>query len=152
VRLERTVAEVSEGNPNVVTRIEGSATVIGEPGALARSLENLLENAAVHGPPGGRVEISMKVVGRRVEITVRDEGTGFPPGTEEVAFERFWRAKAAAGRSGSGIGLAIVRATAERHGGEVRASGSTVTITLPIVAAIAEADSSAEPVRSDTGL
>jgi signal transduction histidine kinase len=152
VRLERTVAEVSEGNPNVVTRIEGSATVIGEPGALARSLENLLENAAVHGPPGGRVEISMKVVGRRVEITVRDEGTGVPPGTEEVAFERFWRAKAAAGRSGSGIGLAIVRATAERHGGEVRASGSTVTITLPIVAAIAEADSSAEPVRSDTGL
>jgi signal transduction histidine kinase len=60
VHLGRTVAEAGAGNPNVVTRIEGSATVIGEPGALARSLENLLENAAVHGPPGGRIEISTK--------------------------------------------------------------------------------------------
>jgi signal transduction histidine kinase len=152
VRLERTVAEVSAGNPNVVTRIEGSATVIGEPGALARSLENLLENAAVHGPAGGQVEISMKVAGGRVEVAVRDEGAGFPPGAEEAAFERFWRAEEAAGRSGSGIGLAIVKATAERHGGGVRASGSTVTITLPIAAAVAEAEPSAEPVRSDTGL
>jgi two-component system sensor histidine kinase MprB len=152
VRLERTVAEAGAGNPHVVTRIEGSATVIGEPGALVRSLENLLENAAVHGPPGGRVEISMKTVDGRVEVTVRDEGAGFPPGTEEVAFERFWRAEEAAGRSGSGIGLAIVKATAERHGGGVRASGSTVTITLPVVPAIAEAEPSAEPLRSDTGL
>jgi len=152
VRLEQAVAKASAGNPNVVARIEGSATVIGEPGALARSLENLLENATVHGPPGGRVEISMKIVDGRVEVTVSDEGAGFPPGAEEVAFERFWRAEEAAGRSGSGIGLAIVKATAERHGGEVRASGSTVTITLPIVPAVAEGDSSAEPVWLDTGL
>ncbi|HEY2334080.1 MAG TPA: ATP-binding protein [Solirubrobacterales bacterium] len=138
VRLERTVAEVSAGNPDVVTRIEGSATVIGEPDALARSLENLLENAAVHGPPGGRVEISMKIVDGRVEVAVKDEGAGFPPGAEEVAFERFWRAEEAVERTGSGIGLAIVKATAERHGGEVRASGSAVTITLPIVPAVAD--------------
>jgi two-component system sensor histidine kinase MprB len=148
VRLERTVAEVSAGKPNVAARIEGSATVIGEPGALARSLENLLENAAVHGPSGGRVEISMKVVDGQVEVAISDEGAGFPPGAEEVAFERFWRAKEAAGRSGSGIGLAIVKATAERHGGGVRASGSTVTLTLPIAPAVAEAG----PARSDTGL
>lgn len=139
VRLERTVAEVGAGKPNVVTRIEASATVMGEPDALARSLQNLLENAAVHGPPGGRVEISMRVVDGRAELAVSDEGAGFPPGAEEVAFERFWRAEEAAGRSGSGIGLAIVKATAERHGGEVRAGGSTVTITLPIA-------------TSDTGL
>ncbi|HEY8808913.1 MAG TPA: histidine kinase dimerization/phospho-acceptor domain-containing protein, partial [Solirubrobacterales bacterium] len=50
VRLERTVAEVSAGRPDVVTEIAGSATVIGEPDALARSFENLLDNAAVHGP------------------------------------------------------------------------------------------------------
>ncbi len=152
VRLERTVAEVSAGNPNVVTRIEGSATVIGEPDALARSLENLLENAAVHGPVGGRVEISMRIFGGRVEVAVKDEGAGFPPGAEAAAFDRFWRAEEAAGRSGSGIGLAIVKATAERHGGGVRASGSTVTITLPIAPAVAEAEPSAEPVRSDTEL
>ena len=81
----------------------------------------------------------MKIVGGRVEVTVSDEGAGFPTGAEGVAFERFWRAEEAAGRSGSGIGLAIVKATAERHGGGVRASGFTVTIMLPII-------------RSDTGL
>ena len=132
VRLERTIAKVSAGRPNVVAEIEGSATVIGEPDALARSLENLLENAALHGPPDGRIVISMKVVDGGAEVAVSDEGAGFPPGSEEAAFERFWRGEEAGERSGSGIGLAIVRATAERHGGEVRAQGSTVTMTLPI--------------------
>jgi signal transduction histidine kinase len=80
----------------------------------------------------------MKTVDGRVEVAVKDEGAGFPPGAEEVAFERFWRAEEAVERTGSGIGLAIVKATAERHGGEVRASGSAVTITLPIVPAVAD--------------
>ena len=62
-----------------------------------------------------------------------DEGPGFAPGTEEVAFERFWRGEDARDQPGSGIGLAIVKATAERHGGSVRAVGSTVTVRLPLV-------------------
>jgi signal transduction histidine kinase len=133
LRLEETVAAVSAERPNVEVDISGSATVIGEPDALARSFENLLENAAVHGPPGGRIEISMKSLGDRVEVAVTDQGAGFPAGSEEAAFERFWRAEEAGGRSGSGIGLAIVKATAERHGGTARAHGSTVTVALPIV-------------------
>jgi two-component system, OmpR family, sensor kinase len=138
LQLERTVAEVAARRPGVVVDVEGSATVVGEPDSLARSLENLLDNAALHGPPGGRVEISMRVCGGTAEIAVSDEGAGFPPGSEEAAFERFWRAEEATGRTGSGIGLAIVRATAERHGGAVRARGSTVTIALPLAAAAAE--------------
>lgn len=152
VRLDRIVAEVSARNPNAIARIEGTATVIGEPDALTRSLENLLENAAVHGPSGGQVEIAIKVVGEWVEVAVKDEGKGFPPGAEELAFERFWRAEEAAGRSGSGIGLAIVKAMAERHRGGVRASGSTVTVRLPIVPAVAGDKPAVEPARSDTGL
>jgi signal transduction histidine kinase len=132
VRLERTVAEVSAARPNVEVDIDGPAIVIGEPEALARSFENLLENAAVHGPPGARVEISMRRHNGLVEVAVTDQGGGFPPGSEEVAFERFWRAEEAGERPGSGIGLAIVKATAERHGGTVRAKGSTVTVALPI--------------------
>jgi two-component system OmpR family sensor kinase len=132
VQLERTIAEASEGRPNVEARIEGTATVIGEPDALVRCFENLLGNAKLHGPAGGQIEISMKVREGWVEVAVSDEGPGFPPGSEEAAFERFWRADEARERSGSGIGLAIVKATAERHGGAVRAEGSTVTVALPV--------------------
>jgi two-component system OmpR family sensor kinase len=132
VQLERTIARVSEQRPEVEARIEGSATVIGEPDALERCFENLLENAATHGPADGRIEISMKVVKGQAEVAVSDEGAGFAPGTEEAAFERFWRADEARERAGSGIGLAIVKATAERHRGTVRAEGSTVTVVLPV--------------------
>ena len=69
-------------------------------------------------PPGVGIEIAMDVADGNVRVGVRDEGSGFPPGSEETAFERFWRAEEARDRSGSGIGLAIVKATAERHGGQ----------------------------------
>jgi two-component system OmpR family sensor kinase len=143
VRLERTVAEAAADRPEVVLHVEGPATVIGEADALERSVENLLDNAAVHGPAGGRIELSLRSRDGRAEITVTDQGPGFPPGSEEAAFERFWRGEEAVGRPGSGIGLAIVKATAERHGGSVRAAGSSVTLSLPS----ASADRPATPRR-----
>jgi two-component system sensor histidine kinase MprB len=132
IRLDRLVAEVGEGRPGVRTEVEGPATVIGEEDALARSIENLLENAAIHGPQGGRVELSLRLENGAARVRVSDEGEGFAPSEEELAFERFWRSDRSRERNGSGIGLAIVKATAERHHGSVRAEGSTVTITLPV--------------------
>ncbi|MGD9734198.1 MAG: ATP-binding protein [Solirubrobacterales bacterium] len=132
VRLDRLVARVGEGRPGVRTEVEGPATVIGEEDALARSLENLLENAALHGPPGGAVDLALQLEDGVARVLVTDEGEGFAPGEEELAFERFWRSDRSRERDGSGIGLAIVRATVERHHGSVRAAGSTVTITLPV--------------------
>lgn len=134
VRLDRLVAEVGEGRAGVRTEVEGPATVVGEEDALARGIENLLENAAVHGPPGGEVVLALRLGDGLAWIEVSDEGEGFAPGEEELAFERFWRSDRSRERDGSGIGLAIVRATAERHGGSVRADGATVTITLPTAA------------------
>jgi len=122
---------VGEGRPGVRTEVDGPATVIGEEDALARSIENLLENAALHGPPGGEVDLTLQVENGVARVLVTDEGEGFAPGEEELAFERFWRSDRSRERDGSGIGLAIVRATAERHGGAVHAEGSTVTIVLP---------------------
>jgi signal transduction histidine kinase len=132
LRLDRLVEQVGEGRAGVRTEVAGPATVIGEEDALARSLENLLENAVVHGPAGGEVELALEVEDGVARVLVSDEGEGFAPGEEELAFERFWRSDRARERDGSGIGLAIVRATVERHGGSVRAQGSTVTITLPV--------------------
>jgi len=132
VRLDQLVAQVGEGRPGVRTEVAGPATVIGEEDALARSIENLLENAAIHGPPGGEVDLALQVENGVARVVVTDEGEGFAPGEEELAFERFWRSDRSRERDGSGIGLAIVKATAERHGGTVRAEGSTVTLTLPV--------------------
>ena len=132
VRLDQLVAQVGEGRPGVRTEVAGPATVIGEEDALARSIENLLENAAIHGPPGGEVDLALQVENGVARVVVTDEGEGFAPGEEELAFERFWRSDRSRERDGSGIGLAIVKATAERHHGTVRAEGSTVTLTLPV--------------------
>jgi two-component system OmpR family sensor kinase len=136
IRLDQAIEDLGGDNANVVARVEGPATVVADPDALARSLRNLLENAAVHGPAGGTVEIALTTANGTAIVAVTDEGAGFAPGTEEAAFERFWRGEEARDRAGSGIGLAIVKATAERHGGSVSAKGSTVTIRLPTAAAV----------------
>ncbi len=109
------------------------ALVRGDQDALARALENLVENALVHGPEGGRVTISLSRVNGMVLVTVRDEGPGPDPGDRDRLFERFWRGTGSSGRPGSGLGLSIVSAIVDRHGGRVRVDGSAFTLELPAV-------------------
>ncbi len=111
------------------------AVVRGDRRALARALENLVENALVHGPEGGRVTIELARVNGRALVTVRDEGPGPEPGDRDRLFERFWRGSGAAGRPGSGLGLSIVSAIVDRHGGKVAIEGSAFTLDLPAVEA-----------------
>jgi signal transduction histidine kinase len=131
VRLDAIVAEAVEGRP--AARVTACAPVIvhGEPDTLRRAVDNLLDNAEVHGPRGGEITVSLTTAAGQAALVVRDEGPGLAPADLEHAFERFWRAPDAPGRPGSGLGLAIVRATAERHGGSVTMEGSAVTIALP---------------------
>ena len=131
VRLDLLVTEAVAGRTAVRVSACEPVTVRGEPDALRRALDNLLDNAEVHGPRGGEVTVSLKVSGATAALAVRDEGPGLDPADLEHAFERFWRAPDAADRPGSGLGLAIVRATARRHGGRVTVDGSTVAIVLP---------------------
>ncbi|MBV9607231.1 MAG: HAMP domain-containing histidine kinase [Solirubrobacterales bacterium] len=135
VDLAEVVSEVvSSHDGRVVTagRLD-EVCVLGDAGELARALTNLVENALVHGPEGGRVSVSMVGLGGRAELTVRDEGAGPDPDDAERLFERFWRGGEASGRPGSGLGLSIVAAIASRHGGTVRVQGSAFTIDLPRV-------------------
>jgi signal transduction histidine kinase len=69
-------------------------------------------------------------------VAVSDEGPGIPAEDAEHAFDRFWRGDAST--PGSGIGLAIVRATAERHGGRATVDGARVAIELPALRPISE--------------
>jgi two-component system OmpR family sensor kinase len=107
------------------------ATVRGDRAALERALSNLVENARRHGPAGGRVTVTVAERDGRALLSVEDAGAGIGVLDRERVFERFWRARPD-GR-GSGLGLSIVRATAERHGGTASVEGSRFTIELPSV-------------------
>jgi signal transduction histidine kinase len=117
VELAREAAAADADAEVVVAR---PGAVHGERPALERALGNLVRNARRHGPPGGRVTITVE----GGAISVSDEGPG--PRDPDRAFERFWRE----GGEGSGLGLAIVRAIAERHGGTVSVSGSRFTLAI----------------------
>jgi signal transduction histidine kinase len=135
VRLDSIVAEAAADRPAVRVGSCVAVTVLGDPGGLRRALDNLIDNAEVHGPRGGAVTVSLSLARATASLAVSDEGPGLAPDDVEHAFERFWRAPGALAHPGSGLGLAIVRATAQRHGGSVTMRGSTVVVELPATAA-----------------
>ncbi len=107
---------------------------------LRQVLANLVRNALVHTPPGTALELAARRDGGSVVIEVRDHGPGLPDGAADVLFDRFWRADADRGRksgpAGAGLGLAIVRAIVDAHGGRVTAQGAEgggarFVVTLP---------------------
>jgi two-component system sensor histidine kinase MprB len=107
--------------------------VHGLPGQLARAVNNLLDNAVKWSPAGAAVEIDVEPGG---VLTVRDHGPGIDPGDLPHVFERFYRARAARGLPGAGLGLAIVRHVADSHGGTVEASnvpegGTRLALRIP---------------------
>ncbi|OFB36584.1 two-component sensor histidine kinase [Mycolicibacterium sp. (ex Dasyatis americana)] len=117
---------------------EGLPPLWADPHRLAQILGNLLDNALRHTPAGGRVTIDATAgPDRNVTLTVTDTGEGIPAEHLSHVFERFYRADAARDRDhgGSGIGLAIVKALVEAHGGRITVSssgtGATFTIILP---------------------
>jgi len=91
------------------------ATVRGDPRLLRRMLRNLLENAKRHGAPPIEVRVSRAANG--VEMAVCDRGAGVPESERERVFDPFYRAGTG---QGSGLGLALVRQIARRHGGDAR--------------------------------
>lgn len=133
VRLDHIVAEAIAGRSRARAQAGEPVTVMGEPEALRRALDNLLDNAEVHGPAEGEIVVALRLVDGEAMLTVSDEGPGLDPAEAQHAFDRFWRGSEAAGKPGSGLGLALVRATARRHAGEASVAGSTVTITLPAI-------------------
>jgi len=104
---------------------------------MEQVLVNLLENAARHTPAGTDVAVTAAVDGPTVRISVRDSGPGIPLGSEDLVFEKFFRAGTSA--EGSGLGLAICRAIVQLHGGTIVASnhpagGAEFVIRLPLPA------------------
>jgi signal transduction histidine kinase len=109
---------------------------------LTQVLGNLLDNALRHTPGGGTVTLTAARTGAEVVFTVADDGEGIAAEHLPHLFERFYRADTARDRErgGSGIGLAIVKALTEAHGGHINVAsrgpgqGSTFTVAVPIQA------------------
>ena len=108
---------------------------------LHRLALNLIENALRHTPPGTEIRVSTAVADGKAQLVVEDDGPGVPERLEKTLFERFVRG--AGDRGGSfGLGLAIVRAVAESHGGQVTLEqthpgaerpGARFVVTLPAI-------------------
>ena len=102
--------------------------VPGHRDGLDRLLVNLLDNAARYA--ASRVTVAVRADGEWAELTVTDDGPGIPAGDAERAFDRFARLDCARSRDGdepggAGLGLAIVRATAQAHGGTAHLRAGT---------------------------
>ena len=118
-------------------RVEpGAGEITGDPGRLEQALQNLAANALRHTPDGGTIGLAAARDGDRIRITVRDSGPGIPPEHLPMIFDRFYKADASRKASGgSGLGLSIVKAIVERHGGTIAArneNGAVFEIVMPV--------------------
>jgi signal transduction histidine kinase len=118
----------------------GTPKICGDSGRLEQALQNVAANAIRHTPSGGRVSLAASAAPEGVLILVRDNGPGIPDEHLPRVFDRFYKVDASrsgtAVPSGSGLGLSIVRAIIERHGGSVTArnapeGGAVFELRLP---------------------
>lgn len=105
---------------------------------LRQVLANLLDNAIKYTPAGGRVDVTGHAEGEEAVLTVRDTGSGIPVSDLPRVWERLYRSDASRSERGLGLGLSLVKAVVEAHGGRVAVSsvlsrGSVFTVTLPTV-------------------
>jgi signal transduction histidine kinase len=142
VDLYRDVAEakgvtlaVSEA-ASALGRTSEEVVVMGDRPRLEQVAANLLDNAVKYTPPGGRVDVTAGGEDGQAVLSVRDTGVGIPPDELPRIWDRLFRGDASRSERGLGLGLSLVRAIVEAHGGtvEVRSEpghGSTFTVRLP---------------------
>ena len=111
----------------------------GDPGAIARIVRILLDNALRFAPDDSPIAVEPSYSGKAAAIAVQDDGPGVPEDERERIFERFERGSRTGGEGGFGLGLAIGRELAQRQGGSLRLEpdqpgrgGARFTLQLPI--------------------
>lgn len=132
---------IGAGGHELTVELPAETTMVdADPVRLAQVLANLLNNAAQHTDPGGRIWLEADREEDEAVVRVRDDGRGIPPERLPWIFEAFTRTgrPAAGQRGGLGIGLAVVKSLVELHGGSVEAesgrdgSGLQVTVRIPL--------------------
>jgi two-component system OmpR family sensor kinase len=115
------------------------AVVLGDGHRLRQMVDNLLSNTRAHTPADAPVSVSVSTLNGNALLSVQDSGPGMTGEEQGRVFERFYRADPSRSRArgGVGLGLSIVSAVAEAHGGEVSVrsepgKGSRFEISLPL--------------------
>jgi signal transduction histidine kinase len=130
-------AAEQKGVELVASIASGAELVTGDPMRLEQALQNLAANALRHTPKGGRVALNAAFEDGAVVVTVSDTGSGIAAEHLPHVFDRFYKVDPSrTAESGSGLGLSIVKAIVERHGGTVTATsrpggGTTFTLKFP---------------------
>jgi len=105
---------------------------------LEQVAANLIDNAVKYTPAGGRVDVDVERAGGHAILRVRDTGQGIPPDELSRIFDRLFRGDRSRAERGLGLGLSLVKAIVEAHGGTVQVAsesgrGSTFTVRLPLL-------------------
>jgi signal transduction histidine kinase len=139
-RVARSVTDVyeplaEESGLRIDLQAEDDVTVLGDPHLISQALANLLDNAIKYAPRSGPLVVRVDRVDGEARLTVADRGPGIPASRRQQALERFGRLEESRTTPGSGLGLSLVRAVAELHGGAVALDdarpGLEVTLAFP---------------------
>jgi signal transduction histidine kinase len=134
VALYADVAE--EKGVALVNRCPAGVCVSADRNRMRQVVANLLDNAIKYTLAGGRVEVDAAVEAGRAVLSVRDTGIGIPPSELPRIWDRLYRGDASRSERGLGLGLALVKAIVEAHGGQVEVrstpgEGATFLVRLP---------------------
>jgi two-component system phosphate regulon sensor histidine kinase PhoR len=115
----------------------GLPLVSADEARVEQVLVNLIHNAIKFTPPGGRIDVTAKVGGDMLVVSVSDTGVGISADDLPRVFERFYKADRARGGGGTGLGLAIAKHVVEAHGGQiwvesVEGRGATFSFSIPL--------------------
>lgn len=152
MRLQRTRRSVSQLVESVLEvyrlvaddkKIEITSNCLGpcfaevDPNRIQQALANLLDNAVKYTGDLGRITIECSSLGDTVEVKIKDNGIGIPLAEQPRIWERLYRGDKSRGQRGLGLGLSLVKAVVEAHGGQVsvqsaEGSGSEFGVSLPV--------------------
>ena len=125
--------------------VPAGLTAVVDSGRIRQAVDNLIDNALQFAPRGTEVDLCAEMAGPELVIEVRDRGPGFPPSFLPHAFERFARPDLGRARDagGAGLGLSIVQAIAQAHGGRAVAAnrdggGGAVRLEIPSAPELAQ--------------
>lgn len=121
---------------HITVSVDGDGQMFADPILFNRAVGNLIDNALRFTPDKGRIEIAIRKVDDKVEVSVSDNGSGIAPEHLPRVFDRFYRADPSRSAAGTGLGLSLVKSIVDLHGGSATIQskvghGTTVTLTFP---------------------